>query len=144
MTPLLTRPTPAPPRSRADLFVAAVLGVIGVASLLPILAALRLPAYVETVTVTNPHPWHVEVDVGPPDGSRWIGLGHVPRESTSSYADVIDAGDEWTFRFTHGGIEHGRVTVRSSELERSKWNVTTPDALAERLRTAGELPSAPE
>jgi hypothetical protein len=141
MTPLLTKPKPAPHRSRGDLVVAALIGVIGVALLVPGISVLRLPPSVEAVTVVNPHPWGAEVDVGRPDESRWIGLGYVGRDSASTFYDVIDPGDEWAFRFFYAGIEEARVVVSRAELEQSKWNVRTPDDFAQRLRTAGEPPS---
>lgn len=144
MTPVLTKPRSAPPRSRGDRVVAVVAAVAAVALLSLVIPALRLPPYVDSVTVSNPHVWHAEVDVGRPDGSRWIGLGHVGRENTVTFRSVIDAGDEWTFRFAYGGTEQGQLVVSRAELERSKWTVTIPDTFAARMRAAGESPAARE
>jgi hypothetical protein len=145
MTPLLTRPRPAPPRNRGDVVAAVVATVVGVALLLVvIMPALRLPSSVDTVSISNPHVWHTEVDVGRPDGSRWIGLGHVARETTRPFRSVIDLGDEWVFRFAYGGIEQGQVVISRVELERAGWKVTIPDEFAERMRAAGESPTARE
>ena len=141
MTPMLTKPRPAPPRSRSDVLVA-VVAVVGVALLSLIIPALRLPSHVDSITVSNPHVWHAEVDVGRPDGSRWIGLGHVGRENTVTFHSVVDPGDEWAFRFAYGGIEQGQLVISRAELERSKWTVTIPDTFAERMRAAGESPTA--
>jgi hypothetical protein len=142
MTPLLTRSRPAPPRSRGDVVVALVAAVAGVALLVLITPALRLPSYVDAVSVSNPHLWHAEVDVGRPDGSRWIGLGHVGREETHAFRSVIDPGDEWAFRFACGGIGRGEVVVSRAELERAGWKLAIPDEFAEQMRAAGESPSA--
>jgi hypothetical protein len=118
-----------------------VAAVAGIALLLLIVPALRLPSYVDGISISNPHLWHVEVDVGRPDGSRLIGLGHVGREATRTFHSVIDPGDEWVFRFAYGGIDRGQVVVSRAELERGGWKVTVPDEFAERMRSAGELPS---
>lgn len=147
MTPILTRPRPrprpAPPRSRRDLAVGVIAAVSGVLVAL-VMPALRLPSYADAITVSNPHPWHVEVDVGRPDGSRWIGLGQIGRERTQTFRTVIDPGEEWTFRFAYGGTEQGRVVVSRTELERVGWTFTIPKEFAERMRAAGESPSTME
>jgi hypothetical protein len=55
---------------------------------------------------------------------------------------VIDAGEQWAFRFAYGGTEQGQLVISRAELERSKWKVAVPDTFAERLRAAGESPTA--
>lgn len=145
MTPILTRPRPAPPRHRGDIAVAVVAVVLGATLLLSvIMPALRLPSYVDAVTISNPQAWHAEADVGRPDGSRWISLGHVGREATRTFASVIDPGEEWVFRFAYGGIQQAQLAVSRVELERAGWKLTIPDEFAERIRGAGETPSAPD
>ncbi|HKY76031.1 MAG TPA: hypothetical protein VJS45_07820 [Acidimicrobiia bacterium] len=141
MAPLLTKSRPAPPRSRVGLAVVGVVAV-GVALILLIMPVLRLPSFVDAVTVSNPHFWHAEVDVGRPDGSRWIGLGQVGRGETVTFRDVIDPGEQWLFRFAYPGIEDTRVTISRTELEASDWAVMISDEFAERVRAAGESPSA--
>ena len=141
MTPILTRPRPAPPRSRRDMAVAVIAAVVGVALLLLVMPALRLPSYVDAVSISNPHLWHVEVDVGRPDGSRWIGLGHVGRETTRTFRSVIDPGDQWVFRFAYAGIDQGEVVVSRVDLKQAGWKVIIPDDFAERMRAAGETPT---
>ena len=144
MTPLLTRPKPAPPRSRGDLTLVVVAAVAGVALLLLIMPALRLPASVDAISITNPHPWHVEVEVGQPDGSGWIGLGQVVRDKTRTFHSVIDPGDQWMFRFAYGGIHRGEVTISRADLKQAGWKLTIPDEFAERMRAADEAPSLRE
>ena len=145
MTPRLTRPEEAPPRSRGTVAGALVAAAAaGVALFFLLAPILRLPAFVDAVKVSNPHPWHAEVDVGPPDGSRWIGLGHVARGQTRTFDGVIDAGGQWVFRFAFPGIESAEVRLSRAELERAAWTVRVPDEFAARLREAGELPTGPE
>lgn len=142
MTPVLTKPRSAPSRSQGDLVVTVVAAVVAAALFAVVIPTLRLPPFVDSVTVSNPQVWHVEVEVGRPDGSRWIGLGHVGREKTVTFRSVIDTGDEWAFRFAYGGNEQGQLVISRAELERSKWTVTIPDTFAERMRAAGESPTA--
>jgi hypothetical protein len=144
MTPLLTHPEQAPPRSRVGVAAAAVVAAAGGVALFFLLTPiLRSPPSVDAVTISNPHPWHVEVEVGPPDGSRWIGLGHVGREQTRTFGGVLDAGGQWVFHFAYVGIESVSVTVPRVELERAAWTVRVPDEFAARLRAAGVSPTAP-
>ena len=144
MTPVLTKPRPAPPRSRSDLVVAVVAAAVAAALLAVVIPTLRLPAYVDSITVSNPHAWHAEVDVGRPDGSRWIGLGHVGRDNAVTFRSVIDLGEDWVFRFAFVGTERGQLVISRADLERSKWTVTIPDTFGERMRAAGESPTAHE
>jgi hypothetical protein len=104
--------------------------------------ALKTPPTVGGVTIANPYVWHVEVAVGPPDGSRWIGLGHVGREQSRTFDDVIDAGHQWVFRFAHPGIETVSLVLSRRDLEHSRWTVSVPDEFARRLRAVHEAPSA--
>ena len=144
MTPVLTKPRPAPPCSRVDLVVAVVAAVVAAALLTVVIPTLRLPRYVDSIAVTNPHAWHAEVDVGRPDGSRWVGLGHVGRENTVTFRSVIDLGKDWVFRFAFGGTERDQLVISRADLDRSKWKVTIPDTFGERMRAAGESPTAQE
>jgi len=144
VTPILTAAPPAPARNRRSLAVAAVAATIAAAALFYLLGPfLRVPHAVDSVTVSNPYRWHSEVDVGPPDGSRWVGLGRVSRESSRTFADVIDPGDQWVFRFAYSGIDSVELAISRSELEAAGWKVTVPDDFSERLETIGETPSAP-
>lgn len=142
MTPVLTRPRPAPLRSRGDIVTAMVAVAGGIALLMLIVPTVRLPSFVDAVTISNPHPWHVEIDVDGPDRSGWIGLGGQGRETTQTYQSVIDHGTEWVFRFTHGGIARGELVLSRAQLDEAGWKVTVPEEFAQRLRASGELPSA--
>lgn len=144
MTPVLTRPRPAPPRSRGEILTVVVAAVGGLALLLVVFSALRLPPFVDAITISNPHEWHVEVEVDGPDRSSWIGLGGVGRATTHTYRSVIDSGKEWMFRFSYGGRDGGELTLSRAELERGGWKVTVPDEFVRRMRAAGVPPSQPE
>lgn len=141
MTPVLARPRPAPPRSRGEILTVVLAAAGGIAILILLLPALRLPAFVDAVTISNPHQWNAEVDADGPDRSRWIGLGTVPREGSITIHGVIDQGTEWVFRFAYGGSDGGELVVSRVELERNGWKITIPDDFAQRMRAAGIGPS---
>lgn len=144
MTPILTDAPPAPARNRRSLAFAAVAATISAAALFYLLGPfLRVPQSVDALTVSNPYRWHSEVDVGPPDGSRWVGLGRVSRESSRTFADVIDPGDQWVFRFAYSGINTVELAISRSELEAAGWKVTVPEDFSARLEAIRESASAP-
>jgi len=120
--------------------IAGVIGTgatVAVAALIVAVAvpALGVPAHVDEVTVDNPHPWAVVVDVTDADRDAWLALGGVRRNREQGFGEVLDQGDEWTFRFTYAG-EQATVTVSGADLERADWRVSVPDELGERLGAA--------
>lgn len=66
-------------------------------------AASRGSGRVDAVTVGNPTGYPAIVDVRGGDWSGWLRLGRVPPESETTIDEVLDAGDRWTFRFSHAG-----------------------------------------
>lgn len=56
-------------------------------------ATLGLPARVDQVTIDNPHPWLVNVDVTGSDRDGRLGIGTVSRNSEKSFTGIIDQGD---------------------------------------------------
>ena len=130
---MLTQPRRAPLR-RGDILTVVVATIGGLGLLLVVFSAVRLPPFVDAVTISNPHEWNVEVDVG--------GSGSVGRETTHTYRSVIDSGNEWVFRFSYGGIDGGELVFSRAELERQGWKVIVPDEFARQMRAAGAAPSA--
>lgn len=107
-----------------------------VAAMAVAVPAMRLPAHVDRLTVDNPHPWAINLDVTDADGSRWLGVGTVEREQEQTFPSVLDQGDEWTIRFSYSGV-HVDVSMTGFQLEQRGWHVTVPDELAGQLRAAG-------
>src|SRR5437660_1305588 len=60
------------------------------------------PSKVERVTIVNPTPYDLEVEVSGADRSTGLTLGAVDREQTKTIEAVIDQGDQWVFRFSRG------------------------------------------
>jgi hypothetical protein len=124
-------------------------GVLAALSFLLVVAvvapALRVPAHQEALEVENPHPWlaHVEVAAvdrdGRPDG--WVGLGGVDGRSTHTFAEVVDLGDRWAFRFTYGDVQVEQ-TLERDHLRAAGWRISVPAGFAAQLR-ADAVPETP-
>ena len=137
------RPTVVRSRRRVVLF--GLLAVI--AALLLFVLTQRLipsPSFVDRVTIVNPTPYQINVEVSGAGRDIGIGLGAVPREQTKTFEDVLDQGDQWIFRFFAAGFNGGEVSVSKEDLLRGQWKLTVPGAVAERLAAAGASPSAHE
>jgi hypothetical protein len=104
--------------------------------------ATRLPSFVPRLTMVNPTPYQVEVDVTGEDRDGWLSLGGLRRESTKSMYEVIDQGDSWIFRFGYGGQAGGETRLTGAQLRADRWHVRIPPEVGDRLRAAGMPPSA--
>lgn len=125
---------------------AMIVGVAVVATALGLLfIAQRLTpskSFVARLTVVNPTPYHLEVDVRGTDEAPGVALGPVGRELSREFHDVIDQGRQWTFVFKSGGSDGGQLQVLREQLERDRWRVTVPPDVAQRLAAAG-VPQSP-
>ena len=119
----------------------AVAGAAVLAMVAFLLAEARTPSYVAALTVVNPHQWDVGVEVTGAQRDGWLGMGTVDRTASHGFAQVIDQGKHWVFRFSYAGVDGGELVVPRSELEASGWKVTVPEHFAERMRAAGVGPS---
>jgi hypothetical protein len=129
--------------SGASRTLAVVAGAVLVAVFVVLGVALDpLPEKVDEVTVVNPHPWAVQVDVREDDGSGRLSLGTVPRESDASFLETTDQGRRWVVSFAYDGTSVERTYDRS-ELEADDWTITVPAELGDLLSAAGtfETPS---
>jgi hypothetical protein len=141
MSPVATRPPPAPPQNKGSLATILIAVVTGALVLLVVLPAIRPPVFVDRVTVVNPQPWSVEVDVRGEERDGVVGIASVGREQTQTVEDVLDQGRLWIFEFSYGGADGGELVIGRAQLERAGWKVTVPDEFASRMRAAGMGPS---
>jgi hypothetical protein len=123
--------------------------VIVVASMLAAVAvwvlAERLVSsapFVDRVTIINPTPHELQVEVSTSGGGTGVDLGAVAREETKTFEDVLDQGDEWIVRFRSAHLAGGEVRVAKADLARGDWKVTVPSAVWDRLAAEGATPSA--
>lgn len=141
MSPVMTRPGPAPTRNiTRTLELGFVLAVFFAAEVFA-LWAIRTPGFVDQVTIENPDVHNIEIDVGDADRDRWIGLGTASREASRTFESVIDQGDTWVFRFRYGGVDGGEVVVSRNDLRDNRWRVRIPEEVGTRLTQAGLGPS---
>jgi len=113
--------------------VAAVVAVIAVGGN----RMLRGPRFIPAITVVNPTPYSLQVDVQAPGERSHLGLGRTRLESTRDFLEVMDQGPEWVFLFSHAGHDGGQLTASRDQLQRDSWRVTVPDQVGERFRDAG-------
>ena len=121
---------------------AAAFALLAVLAFVALAAAMRGPGFVDEVTVVNESPFDVHVEVRAPDGPV-LGLGTVPRGRELPFTSVLDQGDTWSFSFSSGGEDGGRVDVARRDLEQDGWRLTIPATTMSRLERAGLAP-APE
>ena len=129
-----------PTLARAGLF--AGIAAAGLLLLALLLQSSSEPGRVTALTVTNPSPYQISVDVSPAGEERWLDLGAIERESDRTIEEIPDQGTSWVFRFTSGGVEGGRHAVARAGLRDAGWKVTVPRDVIERFEAAGLRPSA--
>ncbi len=129
-------------RSVSQALLAVVAVAVLAAGVLAASEAMGLPTFVPRLSVINPTPYDVEIDVTGRGGGSWLNLGGVPRESTKPLYELIDQGDQWLFRFHYAGVDAGEMSVRRDDLRAGDWRVTIPAAVGDRLRAGGVSPSA--
>ncbi len=143
MTPALTRrPRPAPTRNiGGNLLIGTSVALVSVVALI-MAPAMRLPRFVDRLTISNPTVYGLEVEVRGEGSSGWLDVGPVGRESTRSTFELVDPGETWVFRFSHGGQEVGGMAIRRDQLKAREWRLTVPQEVGDRLAAAGLGPSA--
>ena len=137
--------TPSRPRSVRLASVAVVLigFAVEMAVAFPVARlAVGDPRTYRQLTVYNPTPYIVNVDVSGGERDGWLDVGSFRRERTRTVEELADQGRQWVFRFSYGGVETGEVTVSRDQLARDGWRITVPSAVGESLRQAGLPESA--
>ncbi len=98
------------------------------------------PPTVERIEIVNPTDYDVTVDVSGPDSQGWLPLSIAEHGSSVTVREVIDQGENWSFRFRHFGETVGEVSMSRDELEATGWLVEIPAEVGERLRDLGRQP----
>ncbi len=142
MTGLRTPPRPVPLMRRPVVIGLLALAAVAVAFGIGVGSMTRESALVAAVTVDNPTPYNLQVDVAAPGGEEVVELGTVPREGSRAFEQVVDQGGQWAFRLTFGGREVGEIVVSRAQLEEAGWRVSVPGDVARALAEAGHPPSA--
>jgi hypothetical protein len=129
-----------PTLPRASLVVG--IAIAGLLLLVLLLRSASEPPRVASLTVSNPSPFQVSIEVSPSGEERWLDLGAVDRERDRTVEELPDLGTSWVFRFASGGVDGGRIEVARSVLRDAGWRITVPPDVVERFEAAGLRPSA--
>jgi hypothetical protein len=145
VSPVLTRPRPqaAPARLGREIALLAAGGLVALAVILGVSAAVEGPSYVDRVTIRNATPYAVEIGIANGDRDGWVDLGPVSPGARHDFSTVVDNGDRWVVRVSSAGIGGGQFELSRAELERRGWVVTIPDAVSARLAANGATVPAP-
>lgn len=140
MTPTLTRPRPAQEARAGRLLVAA--GIAAIVAIGVVLGpGVHTRSVVQRLSVTNPSPYSLQIDITGVDHDGWLNLGTVGRDSGREFREVLDQGSTWVVRFRSGGHDAGEVVVTRADLERNGWELQVPQEVSERLMEANVAPS---
>jgi hypothetical protein len=139
MGPVLTPAPPqeAPTRLGRNIAAAVIGGLLALALILGVLRSVQGPAVIDRVTINNPTPYPVEVSVAGASGAERIDLGPVSPSARHTFESVVDQGGRWVVHVTSAASDGGDFVVRRSDLERSHWVITIPDAVGGRLADRG-------
>jgi hypothetical protein len=119
------------PRGAGWLALTVVIVIAGIAGT----ALLDGPRVVSRVTVVNTSKYTLEVATAGAGRDGWTLLGATQPKSTSSVGDVADQGSEWVFRVRAQGVSGGEFVVTRDRLEQSRWRVTIPSSVIDRLES---------
>ena len=114
--------------------LAVVAAALGALWLVPTAVGGR-PDY-RTVRVDNRAGLPLQVDAAGPDGRR-LGLGQAAPRATTTFQEVADPGESWTFVVSYGGQELLRQAVSGQELAAGGWTVRLPEAVTVELERQG-------
>lgn len=114
----------------------AVAGLV-VVMLVAIPRFLDSPHLVDRLTVENPTGYDISIDATDHRRQGWVGLGTARRGTTSTFAEILDQGDVWIFRFSAQGEVGGELQVSRQQLERDEWRVRVPTEVGEQLMVVG-------
>jgi hypothetical protein len=141
MNPVLTRP-PSSSARLARIGAVIVVSAIGVAALIAVTRMVQSDVSYVRLTIENPSPYLVIVEVAGASRDGWLDLAAVDRGRTRVVEEVHDQGHEWVFRFSYGGVQAGELVMRRDQLVNDGWKITVPTEVADRLREAGLSESA--
>jgi hypothetical protein len=141
MNPVLTRP-PSSSARLARIGAVILVSAIGVAALIAVTRMEQRDVSYVRLTIENPLPYLVNVEVAGATRDGWLDVAAVGRGRTRVVEEVHDQGHEWVFRFSYGGVQAGELVMRRDQLVNDGWKITVPTAVADRLREAGLSESA--
>jgi hypothetical protein len=103
--------------------------------------ATTSPPMIPRLTVANSSVYDLDIEVTGANRDGWTGVGTAKAHSTKEFNDVIDHGKNWIFHFAGQGEDGGELEISRKDLTRNNWHIDIPDAVAQRLHSAGASPS---
>jgi hypothetical protein len=144
MTPRTQHHPTAPPRI-PNLRVQWWWALVGVAAIVVFVVISHLattsPKTIPRLAVANGSVYDLDIDVTGANRDGWTGVGTAKAHSTKEFHDVIDQGNAWVFHFAGQGQDGGELQISRKDLARKSWHIDIPDAVAQRLHSAGASPS---
>ena len=98
---------------------------------------LDSPAMIDRLTVENPTRYDISIDATDHRRRGWIVLGTAHRDTTSTFEQIVDQGDQWIFRFSAQGEDGGELQVSRQQLQRDRWRIRIPTEVGEQLMVTG-------
>jgi hypothetical protein len=95
------------------------------------------PARVPAVTIDNPTPYDVKVDVSGDNGSSWTVLTTARQNCAANVESTVDRGSRWLFRVRAQGLVASEIVADRSDLERANWHFAIPADLGKRWESSG-------
>jgi hypothetical protein len=133
MPSAVATPVRTDPRRVQTAFLVIATAVMGMLVTWSMLELTRSPDVVPRLTIVNPTPVDLEVDVARRPGGAVVGLGPVPAGSERVVRDVIDQGDRWVFGVDSAVGRLAGVVVERARLTQDGWTVELPDDLGRRV-----------
>jgi hypothetical protein len=92
--------------------------------------------YVARLTIRNPTPYDVDVEVSG-NGRSWMPLGVAEDGASTAMEEIADQGGTWHFRLRAQGFNAGALTVTRAHLRADGWSLELPASIGNNLRTRG-------
>lgn len=138
-----TQTVPARSRGHAllppDLVAVVVAAVIATACTVVL---TRTPPTVDRLTIDNPHPWELAVEISPGGPAPRTALPVARAGVRHEVPDVLDQGAVWVFHLRIAGVDLAPIERTRARLEADDWVLRLPDGVADELREAG-VPVSP-
>ena len=114
-----------------------VAAVAGIALLIVVARFLEPPSVVSGITVDNSTRYDLSIAVRSGESDSSMAVGSARRSATTTFREVIDQGDAWTFQFSAQGEVGGEVRIAKADLEKAGWKLTVPATVSEDLQAKG-------
>jgi hypothetical protein len=100
------------------------------------------PGRAPTLTIDNPTPYDIRVEVSDTNRAEWTVLGLARQQCAASIESPIDRGGRWVFRLRTQGLVSQEIAVERADLERANWHFEVPTAMAQQWEANG-IPHPP-